>query len=297
VLITGQVYLELSNLFRSGKRFEFHWMSFRPQTQDLLLRYDHPALLGSALDLGLAFSILKQDTTFLNRRFQAGIATRSYGSNSYRFFGDINSSRSIDAGDQITNFNMNYIGAGIVVNKLDRPRFPLSGFLVALDAAVGLKSIKSVSSDQGNSTQGKVDFSFNVYRPVGKVFQLFGAVAAGAILNNNLFINDAYRKGGLRSLRGFNENEFFATRYSTISVEFRTLLKGEGYLYTFYDQGFLLLDTVDRLNKDTPFGVGIGALLNAGAGKLNLAFAMGRSNVQPFSVDFSKLHFGYVVVF
>ena len=297
VLITGQVDLELSNLFNSGKEFQIHWKSFRPKTQDLLISYWHPALFRSVLDLGVNFSILKQDTTFLNRRFFSGVSTRSLGPESFQFFLDLNSSRSIGSDDLVTSFNMNYAGIAVGYNSLDRQRFPRKGVSSVLSAAVGIKSLRSGGTSDESSTQSKIDVKvewFNVFR---NNYQLYLRGVAGGLFNNQLFINDAYRIGGLQSLRGFNENEFFATRFGTLTFEFRVLLKSESYLYTFFDQGFLDLDTEDADNKDTPYGFGFGALLNAGPGKLNLAFAVGESNRQPLSVDFSKLHFGYVVVF
>lgn len=296
--ITGQVDLELSNLFRSAKSFELHWRSFQIKTQDLNLKYEHPALFGSALDATLQFELLKQDTTFLNRRLLAAFQTRSFKKQSVGFFLDLNGSSSIGENRSIQSFSMNYVGGRYRLSTLDRPQRPLKGIYIEGTGAIGLKAIQNSAFDSlSNSTQGRGVLNAQFYHKPSGSLQLFGRLNAGILFNDLLFINDAFRIGGLQSLRGFNENEFFATRFTTISAELRLLLASEGYLYTFFDQGFLSLEAAEQANSDTPFGFGVGALLNTGSGMLNLAFALGRSNSQPLSIDFSKIHFGYVVVF
>ena len=61
----------------------------------------------------------------------------------------------------------------------------------------------------------------------------------------------------------------------------------------FFDGSYLGLDINSESYTDYPFGVGAGISISTGAGLLNLIYAVGKSNDQPFSVRFSKIHIGY----
>ena len=49
--------------------------------------------------------------------------------------------------------------------------------------------------------------------------------------------------------------------------------------------------------SDHPTGAGIGLALQTGGGLLQLAYAVGRTDNQPFDLRLSKFHFGYKAKF
>ena len=62
------------------------------------------------------------------------------------------------------------------------------------------------------------------------------------LLNPRLFINDLFRLGGLNSLRGFNENQFYTSAYAVATAEFRQFIGADSYVFLFADQAYLRHD-------------------------------------------------------
>jgi hemolysin activation/secretion protein len=117
------------------------------------------------------------------------------------------------------------------------------------------------------------------------------------MINDNLFLNDLFRLGGLNSLRGFNENFFYASDYFTGTLETRMYIGEYSNIFAFYDQGYVYYNLGQSNNEDTPFGIGLGMNLATNAGVLRLVFALGKSNSQSLDFKFSKIHVGYFATF
>ncbi len=118
----------------------------------------------------------------------------------------------------------------------------------------------------------------------------FHHLSARLVQNSELLTNELYRSGGLSSIRGFNEKFFFADRYISSRMEFRSFFEDRSYLYVLYDQLFY-----GRNNfGENPFGIGIGFALATSSGQFSFVLAAGKSKSQ--KIDFSgiKAHFGYV---
>jgi outer membrane protein assembly factor BamA len=111
----------------------------------------------------------------------------------------------------------------------------------------------------------------------------------GGLFNSLLFRSELYRLGGLNSIRGFNENEFFAVWYAIASIEQRLYFQESSFLFLFADYA--------RINegKDGDFsvlGAGAGLSFLTQAGVFSLVYALGESPTQRFNPTFSKIHFG-----
>jgi hemolysin activation/secretion protein len=137
---------------------------------------------------------------------------------------------------------------------------------------------------------------FENHQPVSSRFIIYNKISAGFINSKNLFHNDLFQIGGLNSLRGFNENEFFAKRCALSAMEARYFFEEKSYLMAFYDQGFLNISTVGHSNSN-PSGLGVGMALNVKTGLLKLVYAIGSRKGQTFDIGHSKIHFGFETVF
>jgi translocation and assembly module TamA len=111
--------------------------------------------------------------------------------------------------------------------------------------------------------------------------------------NDQLFYNDLFRLGGLNSIRGFNERNFFASWYLTGTLEYRYLFDNDSQLFFFLDSSGLGYDIQDQKYRDHPFGFGGGFTLSTRAGLLHIIYALGKSSGQPLGLNYSKIHIGY----
>ncbi len=308
VLITGQLNLDLRNLFSTGKRLALEWQSYDAGSQLLDVLYFHPNLFRTPINAQGEFYLLKQDTTFINRELALEFSLLSKNSNQIGFRTEIISSRLISTSglEDITelpantDYNLNYYGLNYRVNRLNDVNNPTKGWGLLLNGLVGQKKIiinPVLSDDIYNDVElktiqykftGEIEKFWSIYKNI-----LFRSkLSAGYLNGDNLFQSDLFRIGGLRSLRGFNENQFYTTGFGIANLELRAMFSKETYFLIFFDQGVLSDDFENEIQF--PFGTGAGFSFNTNAGIFNFIIALGKSSEQQFGINYSKIHFGYL---
>jgi translocation and assembly module TamA len=311
MLVTGELNLNLKNLFGTGKNLQVAWKKFNQLSQTLDMSYLHPKLLGSNMDVMGNFNLLKQDTTFINvnRTLTFTQSLSKYGKLS--FYVGLKTSRQlitpkfIDSSQVPSNASFDYhtYGLGYAWNNLNDFFYPHRGWSLLIQGFVGNKSIKTSSTmNEGlyrdlhvHSIQFTFNGSLEKFFMLGKKGVLLGRIKSGSIVNNNnIFLSDLFRVGGLNSLRGFNENNFFASKYGVGTIEYRFFTDETSYLLLFFDQGYIY-NQLDLQNKnDLPYGFGAGISFATGAGVFNFVYSLGSSSTQKLSFSLSKIHFGLV---
>lgn len=308
LLITGQVDIALYNLGGRGRNYELHWQRFNQQSQSLLISGWEPLLLGTPIDMGLSFSLLKEDTTFLNRDFRLEFGSRILRDGYLKFFtrrqaGDLLAVNGLENLTELPNsgdFRFNNYGFNYKHILLDDVFFPRRGMAAALEFSIGNKNIlqnTAIPSELYADIEMKT-LQYYLTAMIEKHFYLrpqwgiWTRLSGGVVDNENLFLNDLFRLGGLRTIRGFNENFFFANQYLYLNVEPRFYFDTYSYFMIFADLGSIE-NAVLSLPRDNTFSAGMGLSLETGNGVFNFVYGLGRSNTQEFAFNLSKIHFGY----
>ncbi len=308
LLVTGQLYLKLENLFRSGKRLELNWQRVNVQSQELDLAYDHPSLFRLPLDFGFAFNLYKQDTTFLTRKLDLNIiynnnAKGRIGINYRREVSRLLETDTLGITERpiYADYNLNYYGFLYRYNSLDHIVFPTTGWEISINMDIGNKNIikntyvdeefYSDIPDQG--LQWMTRFRINKYFNMRSKNIFLTRFSGGYMDGDQLFLNDLFRLGGINTIRGFNEMFFYASHYIIGTFEYRYLFENESQLVVFFDGSYLGYTINNESYRDYPMGVGAGISISTGAGLLNIIYAVGKSNDQAFNVRYSKIHIGY----
>jgi outer membrane protein assembly factor BamA len=316
LLLTGELNILLRNLGRTGKTFSLNWQRLQVASQQLEIAYDHPNLLRSPFGVGFNFSLLKEDTLFLNRNVNLNVSYVSGSSQRITAFADWRSSRLTGENSFTTETvapplaDVSIQGAGLRYewNRVDRLLFPRRGYMLSVSGRWGRKSVsfwtqEDVQNDQltyqtEESSQWAGELSFAQYYMLGGSVGLFHRLRGAGLLDQQLFLNELYRLGGLKSLRGFTDNWFFASQYALSNLELRWLLEPESavpsYLFVFYDQAWLREEYQDYRDMDIPLGVGAGITVSTQAGLFSLVYALGKSQDQVLNFNASKVHFGYI---
>ena len=120
--------------------------------------------------------------------------------------------------------------------------------------------------------------------------------SGGFTQNQNLFLNDLFRIGGLKTIRGFNENFFYARSYGYLNTEQRLFFGENSFLLVFADIGILENPYFAR-SIDRPVSFGSGVNLDTGSGIFRFIYGVGKSNSQPLAFSYSRIHFGYLARF
>ncbi|HAI84575.1 MAG TPA: hypothetical protein DCL43_12995, partial [Chitinophagaceae bacterium] len=130
--------------------------------------------------------------------------------------------------------------------------------------------------------------------PIKKQGTLRLAAQVGAMFSGNYFRNELFMVGGLRTLRGFDEESIYTHRYVLGTAEYRLLISAEGYVFGFTEGGVAGYPTSSGDQYRTFLSGGVGLALPTAAGVLQLTYALGTRSDVPFAVRQGKIHIGLV---
>ncbi|MEO9483271.1 MAG: hypothetical protein ABJG47_07495 [Ekhidna sp.] len=300
----GALELDVQNLFRSGKQFKFAWERFAEESQSLNIFYKHPFFLNSKLSPSFSFGILKQDTTFLTRRTSVGLNTYVAPKIELSFEFEttngtlISSDVSVIANTGLADFKRKTYNVQLSKGHFSSLGKLKNDIIWRFSSSGGTKKIQENIS-LPDSYYDSIRLETNFYRfeadiayqiKILKRQSFFHHIRAGTLQSEELLSNELYRLGGLNSLRGFNEKQFFGKSYVLSRVEFRSFFENRSYAYVFYDHLFFSRE----LRTDQPYGVGLGFALATSTGQFSFALAVGNSADQNISFSAMKAHFGYI---
>lgn len=313
LLITGQFDMDLYNPFLSGKHIGIHWRSPQQQSQTLNMSYEHPNVLWSPISFKGEFNFLKQDTTFTRLDFRVDLDVKVGEASRISIFTNITDNNLLSTSQfenatslpEFADIDHTLYGLSLELNQLDDPILPKTGTQLYMSGGLGNKRISPIDELPPDlydgvdlsSVQYQIDLGFAHYLYLKPRWNLKLDLKGGWIGNENLFKNDAYRIGGLNTLRGFDENFFFATKFLTNTVENRFYFESNSYLSLFADIG--LIENIEQ-EKETEFlaGFGTGISFETERGIFNLVYAMGTSkSAGPINFNRSKIHFGFTTRF
>lgn len=310
LLLTGEVNFSLVNLFGRGIAFGMDWKKLEPLTQELNAGGSFPYIFSSSVGIGMNLFFLKQDTTYFRTEPEVELQYSFNGSNWMRIIyrNQVSSLLSTYGVRDITtlptyaDFTTSLYGAGIKINKLDYLYNPRRGVYIEGDLSAGSKKIKK-NPDINNEVYEDLDLSTTktmftsaiyAYFPLGRNFVVHIKNLNGFMFNKYLFENELFRLGGIRNLRGMDENSVTASSYILGSLEFRYLFEEQSNLFLFFDGGYYYKDISPGLTEDTPLGFGAGMNLQTRAGIFTISYAMGRQFDNPINIGDAKIHIGYI---
>ena len=308
VQFTGDVTINLRNIKGGGKQVGLQWRKTDALSQLLDVQYVHPNFFGTPFEVAASFNLYKQTDAFLTLRPRVQVSYPTARAGRVSFFFEQRSSYLLYDSITYANFTrlpenidsqFNSYGLNYTWNSLDDLYFPHRGYLLTGQGAVGTKTISRNSSLKDEfyngvglrSTQYALSLRAERYFPVQKAGVLLLRLRGESLQNPQLFINDLYRLGGLNSLRGFNENQFYTSTYAVATAEFRQFIGPDSYAFLFADQAYLRRDLANP-TANQPTGLGAGLSFRTPAGLFQFVYSVGRANGQGFDVKSSKIHFG-----
>jgi hypothetical protein len=299
-IITGYIDLNLLNIGHSGKELNFNWQRFDQESQQLKVRYLQPYLFNSFLNIEGDINLLKQDSTFTQNIFSAGIFTFLENNLRIRFGyeAEFNTVQSQNELSNLTSTNVNWYN--LEINRAGLTSIENTDFLsYSAEVALGRREISNLSVDsipkRSNSSSVKAHISGQkmLSENLGVFSGLFGALK----YNETLFENELLRLGGFKTFRGFNEFQFFLSEYVYTNVEFRYFFENSSYLFILNDLGYLSPGEFINFNSPWHYSLGFGLTLRNKNGIFSIIFANGSQFSQNISVTNTKVHFGYISTF
>jgi outer membrane protein assembly factor BamA len=307
VTVTGDLDLRLRNALRRGEAIHLNWRKLQDQTQDLRLGFNLPFAFNTPFGTDLRLKLFKQDTTFIEVTSRGALEyLLAHGDKLSLFVNSKNSSRLGSNTMPMPGMaDVKIISYGL---GLDRDRFdyrfnPRSGHSLHVEGSAGRKrtttavfaqlepvaEIKSIQYELNGEAVGHI--------PFGRRSTIRLAGQGGWMVNDDLYRNEIYRVGGLRTLRGVDEASIFASSYAIGTLEYRFLFEENSNFFVFVDQAWWEDRAREELLTDTPIGFGAGITFETKAGLFSMTYALGQEFNNPILLRTGKIHFGFISLF
>lgn len=301
--LTGELSLKLLNTLKRGELFDFRWQNVQAQTQQLNLRFNYPFILKSPFGIDGQFNLYKRDSTFLQLDGKGAIQYFMKGGNFVSFYYERNSSTLLSGAANNTSFSelasvsSNNYGVGLTKRSIDYLPNPSRGFSIEMSTSAGQRQTqKTDTSIVAKTLVFKGESKIEYYLPLAKRHVIRFANQTNFLSTPDIVQNELYRFGGLTTQRGFNEQEIFASTFTTFSLEYRFLLDRNSRAFLFYDHSFYERNSVGYFN-DYPFGFGAGFSFGTAIGIFSIQYALGSQQNNPILFKDGKIHFGYIAYF
>lgn len=328
LLLTGELNLDIQNLFREGVFLRMYWRSFLNNSQELNLAFESPFLFKTSLGPMAALDFVRFDTLFTDARWSTGFKYRIENGLELGFVYEqrntgllgidtvlLRSSGKLPSGNPTLS---RMYGLQSSFSLLNRPMNPTKGICYDLSALVGNKQIQRDARIEQirfintngelyslydslplSNLQWNVSFNAEAYLPIKRNSTLAFIFSGKYWISREIFFNELFRLGGYSSLRGFDENSFYASSYSIGRIEWRYLYSERGHIGLFMNGAYYKRAASSNLDafSDWPIGFGAMARVELGNGLLNLAYALGREQQYPLQFRTAKVHFGLINFF
>ena len=301
--LTGDVQIKLLNVFKKAELIDVNWRSIEPQTQALQAKLNYPFLFKSPFGIDLKFNLYKRDSTFLDLKSFIGIQYSYKNNVQLKGFYQINSSEilsktpnSSSLFSYLAPIKLNSYGISLQYRRINYLPNPSKGFSLYIETSIGNRTVKKENTALEKSYVYKSIFQYVSYIPITKRNIIKVGVNFESYTSSTIFQNERYRFGGINSLRGFNEEELFASTKMISSLEYRFLLDKNSTVFVFYDQG-IYEDNTLNYKIDSPFGVGSGISFGSKIGIFSISYALGKQENNPLEFRNGKIHFGYITYF
>ena len=302
--LTGNVLISMRNLFGTGRKAMVQWQRENPTTQQIEAHYEEPWVGGYPVNLGAGIFQRKQDSTYIKTQYtlRADLSL----TDELSLAGTL-TDESVDPSADLNYFtvfesSLLSIGGEIHYDTRDNVLSPRSGVNYSTTYSRGSKRISGpaqyLSLATGRSflvEQFTVDLE--TYLPTFARQVLLAGFHGRKITSSQLETSDLFQVGGINSVRGYRENQFYGSQVVWSNLEYRFLVGRYSSLFGFVDGGYFsrppdLLHQIASQEK-LLYGYGIGTNLETSLGIFRVSFALGEGD----SFSTAKIHFGLANAF
>ena len=285
--LNGYLNLELNNNLNYGEQLLINYKADGKEQVSFRTKAVLPYLFKTPFGVSGELNIFKRDSSFITTEQQLRTSYQiNTTSQAYIGYRGYDSSKLLDesvVGIPIEDFKSTFFIAGATYTRTQNRRlFPIRTNLT-IDSGIGSRE-KEGSSDN----QFKVETLLNHIFYLNYNNSVFVQNTTGILNSDTFLVNELFRFGGIKSIRGFDENSIDASLYSVINTEYRYQFNEGVFAHTIIDVGYFENQTLSIKQKLYSFGLGLG--LSTKAGLFRLLVANGASENQQMDFSNSKIH-------
>ncbi len=310
---TGTTDLALVSVIGYGESIQLKLEKLTLTSARVNMKVNVPYIARLPLQANVEFELQKQNIDFLNVK---GLAGGEYGFSSFLSVRAQYKYKRTSITDSLRNAirlnkrkpnvldgSQTLYNVGFKYENLDYRFSPKKGLWATLDLGIGRKIIKKDTRlptaifDTLVLSQPTLESEIWLkgYFPVSKRGVIHLANRTYYLAQKKIYQSDQTQLGGGRSIRGFNENQFFSDAFTSFTGEYRFILEQNSFLFVFCDYGILR----DKATATTykPLGLGLGMNYETPAGIVSFSYAVGKVGDIAFQPGRGKIHVGLVSLF
>ena len=300
--MVGSMNLTFDNMFGTGRRMEWSWSKKDASSSRFDFLYREGWIFGLPPTLELKTSQLDYDSTYLELSFSAKLIFSSAEKISWAVAGGWEKTIPGSAGKRYLPSSRSYQGGiGFTLDLLDQPDNPRKGIFYQIEMNYSQKrNYPTIVFVPDQSKTQSADYSLGLenYLPSFSNQVVFAGVHFKGLSSSEKVIpySDQYKLGGIKSLRGYREEEFSGSTIAWANLEYRFLLEGNSRLFLFTDFGYFESKVLSddgltyRGISGKKLGYGVGLRIDSKAGVLGLDYGLGQGD----SFSQGKIHFGII---
>ena len=274
----GHLDLKFKNILNKGENLNLLWNSFGDERQEFSIAAKTPYVFNSKITTEVAFSIYKQDSTFLNTTLNANLNYKiKNNANLYASFSSENSKNTLnDLTNNISTYKNYFLGFGYEYKVAKNDVFKNNLYYLNINPSFGKRK-----TTNGAFQQIKITTTVSYLLDLNRKNSIYFSNKTGVLNSENYLDNELFRIGGNNSIRGFKEQSIFVKNYLLQNIEYRYLTSKNSYLYTITD--LALISTPS--SKERLYGFGLGYLFNTNNSQINISSAIGTNSKNPINTE------------
>lgn len=285
----GDFQLRLLNILKKGEEIQVRWRRPDDEISDLNMLLKLPYLFGSRFGIQGDLQIFRQDSSFVNTTTN-GTLKYLIESGSFLNLGIGYNSSNILLSEEIVSLN----SFKTVSYSLGYERRSTNKFLTPTKGNELNSKVFTSTRTAAETSLKQYGWSLNTsqYFTICKNHVLKSQLNTSALIGESLFRNEIYRIGGLKTLRGFNEQSIYASAFGIGTLEYRFMIGQNNYLAAFGDLAYV--QNQPSASENVFLGLGTGLNFETNGGIFSLFVAVGKDNENSFDFRTTKIHFGYI---
>ena len=297
--VTGNVFVSMRNLFGTGRKAVVRWQRENEFSQELEASYVEPWVAGYPVNAGAGIFQRKQDSTYIKTRLDLHADVNLTTDLAIVLSLDQESVYPSADLDYFTVFESSILSFGgeVRYDTRDNLRSPTSGINYATAYSRGTKKITGPAAylsyaEEKNFVVEKLSVDVEQYLSLFTKQVLVSGFHGRKVTSSRLEQSDLYQLGGINTVRGYRENQFYGSQVVWANLEYRFLTGRFSSVFGFVDAGYFYRpeDTLRHISSQEKFlyGYGVGARIETGLGIFRVSYALGEGD--GFSAG--KIHFG-----
>lgn len=295
LVFNGYLDLTLENALKAGEQFSLNWKSDGNNQRTFKASIDLPYLFKSPVGIKAQIYIFKQDSIFQNTKTAIDLGYFvDYGTRIYLGYQSTESSDIQNTNNStISDFDNSYLTSNLEYSKFDymNSLFPKK---MSLSLIIGTGN-RTTSGLVGTNKQSFININamYNFYLNKKNCINI--NYQNNFLKSDTYILNELYRFGGVKSIRGFVENSLQANFMTAIITEYRFIISPDLYINSILDYGYYKDNTT---NYDANLlGIGLGMGLRTKNGNLKLSFSNGGNDGQTIKFSNTIANLNYNIEF